>query len=266
MASVNGYVTPHWLDEKFIIDILTEYNKEPSEDSLIIETIPQNEDIKKLLTVNFLLESEMLRNVIPAMHKLLGDSVKLGAKCVFFCRDPEPRLVMEDHCHSGFTLAKRRQGLDLDHSRMAISCIGVLRAASTNSPTIKIFYSNSIENLAAEMTTWPELGPKFSEKLLCMKQTLFDRLMKSVEGDEEGLRIRPPSWLRSQPRLATGGHVGQSSEASTIMAGVTARDSIRRPCWSEITAIYHLGWLHSQGSQPVTMFISPSVTQPPLLL
>nr|CAD7455077.1 unnamed protein product [Timema tahoe] len=105
--------------------------------SLIVKALPQSESMKNLITgcELFLIESNMFKKTLPDMEKLLKEADKekykpFSARGIYFAPQSEETLVLEDLSVSGFKVAERQKGLDLEHSMLAIQRLAMFHAAS----------------------------------------------------------------------------------------------------------------------------------------
>ncbi|KAJ9581050.1 hypothetical protein L9F63_023774 [Diploptera punctata] len=106
--------------------------------SLIIKCQPAGDALKEV-TKNYKLferETKMLKDVLPAMHKLLREASienfsPFSAKHLYsqFCPTNQI-IVLEDLKESGFEMAERTAGLDLDHCMLVMRKLGQFHAAS----------------------------------------------------------------------------------------------------------------------------------------
>lgn len=82
----------------------------------------------------FYREGIVLQELTINMSKLLKhlhDNEPFCAKCYLQANEPTDILVLEDLTYSGFTMAKRREGLDLAHSILVMKTIAKFHATST---------------------------------------------------------------------------------------------------------------------------------------
>ncbi|KAJ9579019.1 hypothetical protein L9F63_024874 [Diploptera punctata] len=106
--------------------------------SLIIKCQPEHELLKEVTKKYniFEMEAEMLKVILPAMHKLLEEAnvenfSPLSAKYIYSRFEPPSHvIVLEDLKESGFKMAERRAGLDRDHCMMVMRKIAQFHAAS----------------------------------------------------------------------------------------------------------------------------------------
>nr|CAD7199941.1 unnamed protein product [Timema douglasi] len=178
--------------------------------SLIVKALPKSEVVHDFMAFDYIFttEADMYKKTLPAMEILLKEAntakyKPFAPKGVYFA--PDKTLVLEYLAVSGFKLAGKQQGLDLDHSKLAIQRLGMFHAASLalseKDPSSMIPYSIDIEPafkkneyvisnifraLAEEVRTWPVYSEKYADKLLRLSENIIDRYiekMKSVEGD-----------------------------------------------------------------------------------
>ncbi|XP_063227494.1 uncharacterized protein LOC134533775 [Bacillus rossius redtenbacheri] len=184
--------------------------------SLIVKTPPEEENAKKIVAENdaFLTEIEVLRKVIPKFHRLLNAppserNISLAAKCYHHTDKPHYTLVLEDLCQSGFKMAQNTLGLDLDHSKLVVSHLGLIHAASCavhhqepqsfssflqyphlkTTQSIKTVLKISFERAANEVRQWPEVGEKYYDKLHRLGENAFQLLEEAVQRDDQGFNV-----------------------------------------------------------------------------
>ncbi|KAJ8866927.1 hypothetical protein PR048_032789 [Dryococelus australis] len=162
----------------------------------------------------FTREIEVLLSIVPALHRALNTSstekpILLGPRCYFFSGKPHQKLVMEDLSESGFKMASRMSGLDLDHSKLVISRLGQFHAASvalhSQEPGVfekfltNVFVgsnnhmtnllSESLKSVAEKVQNWPEVGHRYFEKLRQLSETGVHRLEKAVKRDDQDFNV-----------------------------------------------------------------------------
>ncbi|KAJ9581051.1 hypothetical protein L9F63_023775 [Diploptera punctata] len=106
--------------------------------SLIIKCQPQEGFLKEMTNKYrfFELEAEMLKDVLPAMHKLLEEAnienfSPFCAKHLYSRFGPPAQvIVLEDLKESGFQMAERTAGLDREHCMIVMNKIAQFHAAS----------------------------------------------------------------------------------------------------------------------------------------
>ncbi|KAJ8866922.1 hypothetical protein PR048_032784 [Dryococelus australis] len=181
--------------------------------SVIVKALPETGSVRDFLAENeaFSTETEILCRSIPAFHRLLNTStserrVCLAPKCYYHADKPHQKLVMEDLCQSGFKMVESTLPLDLDHSKLAISHLGMFHAASvalhrqdphsldnfllyphlkSGDSTTK-FLQHRLDNIAENLH---ESHRKYSEKLCHLGETAFHRLEKVVQRDNDGFNV-----------------------------------------------------------------------------
>ncbi|KAJ8866921.1 hypothetical protein PR048_032783 [Dryococelus australis] len=190
-------------------------SSEESTESFIIKSLPDAEKAKQFVTENdaFATETEVLRRLIPAFHRLLNTStsdrlVYLAPKYYYHTDKPHQKIVMEDLWQSGFKMVPRTLPLDLDHSKLAISQIGMFHAASyalhrqdphafdnfLKFPFLKNYAYESLLNftftlVADYLQSFPDVDQQYSEKLRYLGGTGFRRIEKAAKREEHGFNV-----------------------------------------------------------------------------
>ncbi|KAF2900170.1 hypothetical protein ILUMI_06018 [Ignelater luminosus] len=107
-------------------------NKEKNSLSVIIKVCPNDE-----LLINYdkqmrLFEQEITfyTEVLPHMHKILGEEKMLAARCLSFLEEPRPAILLEDLSAAGFQMHSRQHGLDLDHCLFTVQTLARFHATS----------------------------------------------------------------------------------------------------------------------------------------
>ncbi|XP_067005872.2 uncharacterized protein [Anabrus simplex] len=139
---------------------------------VVIKCQPQGEKIKEFVKNSgiFKIETNMLTKTLPAMHKLLNE-VRPGkyqpfyAECLYHGNDPVPFLVLEDLRQSGFTLARRQQGVDLAHCSLALR-------------TLARFHASSLALLEQDPTAMECYSAIFSEDVAGMLASFFENSLQ----------------------------------------------------------------------------------------
>uniref|UniRef100_A0A240PKZ1 CHK kinase-like domain-containing protein n=1 Tax=Anopheles epiroticus TaxID=199890 RepID=A0A240PKZ1_9DIPT len=104
--------------------------------SLIVKALPKlslTDEMVKLMNL-FPKEIAMYTDVLPALerlyHELGRTSVSFGPRCLKHSTEPTDVIVLEDLRERQFTMANRRQGLDMEHTRMVLRRLAQFHAAS----------------------------------------------------------------------------------------------------------------------------------------
>ncbi|XP_068083605.1 uncharacterized protein [Anabrus simplex] len=162
----------------------------------------------------FDIETRMLQETLPAMYKLLNDAKPgvyqpFAAKCVYHGNDPIQFIVLEDLRHSGFTLAKRYEGLDLTHCTMVLKALARYHAASiglhNQNPSavesynkcffneelkddmIK-FFDNGIRCLSEAASQWPGFE-KYACKLKKLESKYYDKIVEITKRKDDDFNV-----------------------------------------------------------------------------
>jgi hypothetical protein len=97
--------------------------------SLIVKYSIEDEESRRYYEVMKLMdkEIEMYEKILPKFQEISG--VKFSADCYYIIKDPAI-YVFEDLNASGYKVADRLAGLDLDHSRILLEKLGYFHAVS----------------------------------------------------------------------------------------------------------------------------------------
>ncbi|XP_058119621.1 uncharacterized protein LOC131284807 [Anopheles ziemanni] len=101
----------------------------------ILKVIPAGEIQQKVMKENSIYprETVIYRDILPRIYDLLrsiGDSSIISPICLATTSTPKEMLLFEDAREDGFRMADRRQGLELDASRLVIIKLAKLHACS----------------------------------------------------------------------------------------------------------------------------------------
>ncbi|KAJ9598056.1 hypothetical protein L9F63_026839 [Diploptera punctata] len=176
---------------------------------IIIKTLPESELMKKILTEmdGFQKELYMYTNILPEMHRIIKSAKEkiqqISARCL-----PCPIenvIVLEDLKHLGFQMAMRKEGLDLEHCKLAVRNLARFHAASMALYKIDPSFADKYKeglfkecedekekkksqkdmedmlyNLAATVEKW-EGYEKYAQKLKESTPTMFERMTEIVK-------------------------------------------------------------------------------------
>ncbi|XP_069690958.1 uncharacterized protein [Periplaneta americana] len=119
-------------------------------------------------------------------------------------------LIMEDLKESGFKIAERMRGLDMNHSLLVMKNLGRYHAASvvlhekqpeklryfmesfynpSNKDMMDKFYNGILRNVAREVETWPDYKERFASKLHKLADDPFMHCVNAVKRDEEEFNV-----------------------------------------------------------------------------
>ncbi|XP_041763725.1 uncharacterized protein LOC121589125 [Anopheles merus] len=108
----------------------------PMDISLIVKALPKlslTDEMVKLMNL-FPKEIAMYTNVLPRLEQLYHEagrtSVHFGPRCLKHSTEPTDVIVLEDLRERQFTMANRRQGLDMEHTRLVLRRMAQFHAAS----------------------------------------------------------------------------------------------------------------------------------------
>ncbi|XP_011501669.1 PREDICTED: uncharacterized protein LOC105365253 [Ceratosolen solmsi marchali] len=170
--------------------------------SLIIKAEPLSEGLQKdLITKSelFTTEMNMIMNTLVKMNELVKPEACFSGRGLYTQIKPS-LLIMEDLAPLGFRMADRLNGLDDDHSLLAIRSLARFHASSValceKDPSVKqcythgmfsanqpkemqMFFIEGVKNLSKEMVNWPELDPKIPQKLEKIADTVFEKASKA---------------------------------------------------------------------------------------
>ncbi|ETN60258.1 CHKov1 [Anopheles darlingi] len=117
------------------VQVTVEVQGSPVVVPLIVKALPNlgiTNDLIQSMNL-FPRETDMYGQVLPALEKLYaerGRVITFGPRCLKLCSKPTTALVLEDLRERDFRMANRRQGLDMDHSRMLLRRLAQFHAAS----------------------------------------------------------------------------------------------------------------------------------------
>ncbi|XP_035775478.1 uncharacterized protein LOC118457762 [Anopheles albimanus] len=117
------------------VQVTVEVQGSPVTVPLIVKALPKFGIADELIqSMNlFPRETGMYGQVLPALEKLYADRgrpVTFGPRCLKLCSEPTAVIVLEDLRERDFRMANRRQGLDMEHSRMMLGRLAQFHAAS----------------------------------------------------------------------------------------------------------------------------------------
>ncbi|KAJ9583831.1 hypothetical protein L9F63_026840 [Diploptera punctata] len=178
---------------------------------MIIKSLPEGEIMQRVLSEikGFEKEAYMYSHILPAMYQIIkstkGKIHPLSAKRLTCSRDNI--IVMEDLKHLGFEMAKRQEGLDLDHCKLTVKSIARFHAASLalykKDPSfteryVEGLYRNdmnsgkhiktNMEALASVVETW-EGYEKYAESLRKISLTALEKMVEIVMPKKDGFNV-----------------------------------------------------------------------------
>ena len=108
----------------------------PMDISLIVKALPKlslTDEMVKMMNL-FPKEIAMYTDVLPRLEQLYHQagrtSVHFGPRCLKHSTEPTDVIVLEDLRERQFTMANRRQGLDMEHTRLVLRRMAQFHAAS----------------------------------------------------------------------------------------------------------------------------------------
>uniref|UniRef100_A0A2C9GW51 CHK kinase-like domain-containing protein n=1 Tax=Anopheles farauti TaxID=69004 RepID=A0A2C9GW51_9DIPT len=104
--------------------------------SLIVKALPKlglSEEMIQMMNL-FPKEMAMYTDILPALEQLYHErgrkDVAFGPRCLKHSTEPTDVIVLEDLRDRQFTMANRRQGLDMEHTRASLRRLAQFHAAS----------------------------------------------------------------------------------------------------------------------------------------
>ncbi|EZA51972.1 hypothetical protein DMN91_007662 [Ooceraea biroi] len=181
--------------------------------SLIVKVAPTTEGMRKDLVLKsdiFTTEIMMMTDTLDKMNKLLGPNYILNGKGMYVQKEDPMFLVIEDLAPLDFRMACRLNGLDMDHCILALHGLARFHASSIavceKEPNQKQMYSRGMFNdqhpaemggffimgtkgLAAEVEKWPELGKKYSDKILKLADHIYQIGIEACKYCEDDFNV-----------------------------------------------------------------------------
>ncbi|KAJ9582749.1 hypothetical protein L9F63_022894 [Diploptera punctata] len=194
--------------------------------SLIVKCQPEGANLKEITKEYklFDLETKMLKDVLPAMHKLLREAninfTPFSAKCLYsHCSPSLQVIVLEDLKEFGFEMAERTAGLDQDHCMLVMKKLAQFHAASLalkekNPELLETFLDPCSKNMITEFGKYVQqfiLGlcdeieekceelKKYTGRIRKIGETVVQRLVEGRVGkmDEFSVLTHGDSWLNN---------------------------------------------------------------------
>ncbi|XP_048505694.1 uncharacterized protein LOC105692807 [Athalia rosae] len=161
----------------------------------------------------FVTELSLLHRVLPKMNEIVEefypDATPMSPRCFHVQYENPSHAILEDLATSGFRMADRRSGLDLDHSLLAMRNLGRFHASSIAladrepgvlSPYRKgVFHkdqwmvcelvTSGMKSLAIEAAKWPELSPRVAEKIDNVSEVMFRKACEVCEYDRDEFNV-----------------------------------------------------------------------------
>ncbi|KAF7997354.1 hypothetical protein HCN44_005631 [Aphidius gifuensis] len=169
----------------------------------------RNKEIEQMGVFNT--EIMMMTSTLKEMEKILDDGTKLCSE-YFYGQDHSPDvIIMEDLIESGFRLVDKRAGLDLQHSLFAIRNLAKFHASSValveKNPNCKKQYNKGFFYITDELkewkefidstmklfgkvvSSWPNLGQKYQDKLSKISDNLYNLIAKKTIVNENEFNV-----------------------------------------------------------------------------
>ncbi|KAJ8683611.1 hypothetical protein QAD02_019403 [Eretmocerus hayati] len=158
----------------------------------------------------FTTEMNMMSLTLPKMNEILGSRNPLNGRGLFVQREKPVMLVVEDLAPLGFRMADRQAGLDMDHCLLAIRGLARFHASSValceKEPEqkqrynqglfhkdrpfeMRAFFIEGTKQLAREAANWPELDPKYSEKISRLADKIYERGIEAAICREDEFNV-----------------------------------------------------------------------------
>ncbi|XP_048507195.1 uncharacterized protein LOC105691512 [Athalia rosae] len=151
-------------------------------------------------------EITALSTTLPAITKALG-FFTLNAQCFYSERSPRALVVLNDLAKHDFIPGKMRRlrGLDFNHCMLVMQSMAALHAGSIavyekdkssmdafernvwseeDNTLVKEFVDRTVSYIADEVTTWPNFGSKYADKIRALKDNLLQRVNAAVSKDK----------------------------------------------------------------------------------
>lgn len=205
-----------------IYRITVEFNESKDENemnkyALVIKTLPPGDILQKLLhnLKGFEKELQMYEITLPAMYrKMMGMSTNgnfhpLSAR--YLTTKKKDTIVLEDLQNSGYKMANRHAGLDLEHCTLTVRALARLHAASvalhkTDPSSLDMYseamfadtgeqreymeksFQHNLNILASNLDKWPGYEP-YANKIRKLVPTAADQMIKCTKPKEDSLNV-----------------------------------------------------------------------------
>uniref|UniRef100_A0A1Y9IVY6 CHK kinase-like domain-containing protein n=1 Tax=Anopheles minimus TaxID=112268 RepID=A0A1Y9IVY6_9DIPT len=161
--------------------------------SLIVKALPKlglSDEMIKMMNL-FPKEMAMYTDILPVMegmyHARGRTGVAFGPQCLKHSTEPTDILVMEDLRDRNFTMANRRQGMDMEHTRLVLRRMAQFHAASVvteqqRGPYGELFKEGMFKEEGRAMTEQFQKGQAdFFQKMMhgwSEKESFYANLLK----------------------------------------------------------------------------------------
>ncbi|XP_069690925.1 uncharacterized protein [Periplaneta americana] len=208
----------NFLSVMYRVTVQVKRGDKTEERSLIVKTEPTMEAMVQVAAKGVVFEREvkMLRDIIPEMNRLLeeimpGKCQPFGAKFIYSHKGTENNvIVLEDLKKTGFKMADKSKGLDLNHCLLVMRALARFHAASValkkrNPKLLEPFMKNEMievfgsefkdmfsflfANVAKEIEKWPKCGERYSKKILNIAPNAADMHVKGRTRDDEEFNV-----------------------------------------------------------------------------
>ncbi|XP_053660978.1 uncharacterized protein LOC128709966 [Anopheles marshallii] len=184
--------------------------------SLIVKALPKlglSDEMIKMMNL-FPKEMAMYTDILPALegmyHARGRTSVSFGPRCLKHSTEPTDVIVMEDLRERQFTMANRRQGVDMQHTQLVLRRMAQFHAASVvlqqqRGPYGELFKEGMFKEAGRAMTEqfqkgqadffqkmmggWSEKEAFYANLMKHWGMDLFDSLLLITRADPAGFNV-----------------------------------------------------------------------------
>ncbi|XP_053660967.1 uncharacterized protein LOC128709957 [Anopheles marshallii] len=184
--------------------------------SLIVKALPNlglSDEMIKMMNL-FPKEMAMYTDILPAMERLYDErgrtGVSFGPRCLKHSTEPTDVIVMEDLHERQFTMANRHQGMDMEHTRLALRRMAQFHAASVvlqqqRGPYGELFKQGLVSDKARAMTEqfhkqqaeffqmilrgWSDKTAIYADLMKHCGMDLFDSLLLITRANPAGFNV-----------------------------------------------------------------------------
>ncbi|XP_033209640.1 uncharacterized protein LOC117168249 [Belonocnema kinseyi] len=166
--------------------------------SIVVKVAPDEEKSRDLVEKAGLFRTEMsmMSDTLPKMNEVQGYVKPFNARGFYMQKGDPTVLVFEDLAPMGYRMADRQAGLDIEHCLLALRALARFHACSVrvvekepeqkklynlgmfnniNGPEMGTFFNSSVMNFGKEIASWPEFGPKCSEKVQEFSKNVYGK-------------------------------------------------------------------------------------------
>ncbi|XP_069690920.1 uncharacterized protein [Periplaneta americana] len=208
----------NFMSEIYRVTVQMVRGDESEKKSLIVKITPIGKYTTQFVNESdmFAREARMLKDVMPAMQRLLDEVLPrkckpFAAKHVYSCLDPPtPVIIVEDLKEQGFQMSHLSANLDLNHSLLVIRTIARFHAASVvlkeKEPELlepfmdgkvldKLYnqigdvVASAIMSLANQAEKWPEFEDRFIHKIRNIGRNFPENIVKLRKRAEKEFNV-----------------------------------------------------------------------------